>query len=428
MSLEVTLARLNHILIPKTRAERDRLRNSRLGRALQPLLRLYESSTPEGALLFTLMIVVGLLALDIEHSTTYQLWSALTGVLSAALLLARRYTPGAARVEVRAPPRVTVGDEVTFSVYLHNDGKDALGEMRANGPFLPWDGRWTSTPPSVASIPAGGSVRTEARARFIARGEHHLDPFRAGRVVPLGLALGPNVHSAGCRFVVVPRIANVTHLATATGSRHQRGGVALASNTGESLDLRGVRPYRAGDPLRDLHAKSWARTGQPMVREYQQEYYARIGVVLDLDDEVSTEARREAAISLAAGVVGRLARGDAMVDLLVPGAALSEASVGRSTGTFEHALDVLGCVEATGGFDADAVLARLARQGTRLSSAVVILVAWDDARKRFLDRLEALGAGVRAFLVTRRENPPSPDARVRTVSQRVIERGRELSL
>ncbi|MEI8258053.1 MAG: DUF58 domain-containing protein, partial [Deltaproteobacteria bacterium] len=339
MNLEVRLARLNHILIPKTRAERDRLRNSRLGRASRPLIRLYESSTPEGGALFALVVVVGLLALDIEHSSTYQLWSLLTGALTAALVFARRYTPGAARVEVRAPPRATVGDEVTFSVFVHNDGTEALGEMRANGPFLPWDGRWTSTPPSIASIPAGGSVRAESRARFIARGEHHLDPFRAGRVVPLGLALGPNVHSAGCRFVVVPRIANVARFATAEGSRHQRGGVALASNTGESLDLRGVRPYRAGDPLRDLHAKSWARTGQPMVREYQQEYYARIGVVLDVDDDVSTEPRREAAISLAAGVVRRLARGDALVDLLVPGTSMSEASIGRSTGTFEHALD-----------------------------------------------------------------------------------------
>lgn len=427
MSFEVNFARLNHILIPKTRADRDRLRNSRIGRALRPVFRFYELTTIEGGLLFTLIIVVGLLALDVEHGTAYLLWCALTGLLTAAMIFAPRFRLASVRVEVRAPPRVTVGEEISFALSIRNDGNESVGEVRANGPFLPWDGRWTAMPGSLASVAANGSVLTTARARFIARGEHHLDPFRIGRAVPLGLALGPNVYSAGCRFVVVPRIANVARIAMQPGQRHQRGGVTLASNTGESLELRGVRPYRAGDPLRDLHAKSWARTGQPMVREYQQEYYARIGVVLDVDETAATESRRESAISLAAGIVSRLARGDAVVDLLVAGATVHHASIGRSTGTFEHALDVLGCVEPTLGFDAQKVLARIAAASAQLSTIVVILVAWDPTRCAFLDQLESLGAGVRALLVTSKRSATAPDPRVRIVQQWDIEK-RELSL
>ncbi len=113
-------------------------------------------------------------------------------------------------------------------------------------------------------------------------------------------------------MLVIPRIADVKRLRTPMGQRYQPGGVALASKTGESMELLGVRPYRAGDRVRDLHVRGWARTGKPVVREYQQEYFSRIGVVVDTDGAAGTPAQLEAAISLAAGAVAQLSRGEAL--------------------------------------------------------------------------------------------------------------------
>jgi uncharacterized protein (DUF58 family) len=50
------------------------------------------------------------------------------------------------------------------------------------------------------------------------------------------------------KVYVVPRVANVARLPPIVATRHQPGGVALASKAGESMDLLGVRPYRPGDP------------------------------------------------------------------------------------------------------------------------------------------------------------------------------------
>src|SRR5262249_53572911 len=149
--------------------------------------------------------------------------------------------------------------------------------------FLPWDGKWLDRVAPIASVPPGQTVRVPLRARFVERGEHHLDPFTVGPLVPLGLATGPLVASAGVRFVVVPPAAQISPLVLPLAGKHQPGGVGLASKSGESMDLHGVRPYRPGDPVRDLHARSWARVGAPVVREYQQEYFSRVGVVLDTD-------------------------------------------------------------------------------------------------------------------------------------------------
>jgi len=62
---------------------------------------------------------------------------------------------------------------------------------------------------------------------------------------------------------------------------------------GDATDLLGVRPYRPGDPVRDLHARSWARHGSPMVREYQESYFTRIGCRRTTDASAASPAHLE---------------------------------------------------------------------------------------------------------------------------------------
>jgi uncharacterized protein (DUF58 family) len=211
------------------------------------------------------------------------------------------------------------------------------------------------------------------RARFVARGLHHLDPFTAAAVAPGGLACGPRRPSGAVKLHVVPRVANVVRLPFTVTARHQPGGVALASKSGEAMDLLGIRPYRPGDPVRDLHARSWARTGIPVVREYQQEYFTRVGVVLDTD--IDDSDRLEAAIELAAGVIAHLSRGEALVDVLVVGDAIHELTLGRSLGTLDQALELLASVERGPTLAAPLLLGRLEPYLHRLSTVVVIALA-----------------------------------------------------
>ena len=165
----------------------------------------------------------------------------------------------------------------------------------------------------------------------------------------------------------------------------QPGGVALASKTGESMDLRGVRPYRKGDRIRDLSARTWARTGKPAVREYQEEYFTRVGVVLDCvaprKRSARTEEAFEAAVSLTAGVVAHLGRGDALVDLLVTGGEIHALTLGRSLGFLEQALDHLAVADLEANVDRSRLLERLAPYLARLSAVVMIVDGWDEARE-----------------------------------------------
>jgi uncharacterized protein (DUF58 family) len=377
--MKVDFARLNHILIPKGKEGRDRWRRSWIGRLTMPLFGLFWGSlSDEGRLLLVSMFVLGALSADVRATTGYVFFSIVVGILVGSLAATRLLRIRDVKVTVDAPRRVTIGEPVTFTITCTRvvaKGVPASPPqaLRVRGPFLPWDGRWLDEPPPEIVVPERGSASAKMRARFVARGLHVLDDFTAAAMVPGGLACGPRQASDEVKLHVVPRVAKVVRLPFIIASRHQPGGVALASKSGEAMDLLGVRPYRAGDPVRDLHARSWARTGIPVVREYQQEYFTRVGVVLDTD--VEDPDRLEAAIELAAGVIAHLAQGETLIDVLVVGDRVHELTLGRSLGSFDQALELLASVERGPKLKAADLLRRLDPFLGRLSSVIVIALA-----------------------------------------------------
>jgi uncharacterized protein (DUF58 family) len=383
--VKVDWGRINHVLIPKTKEERDRWRSSSFGGFASRIGSVWWSLTEEGRMLAILTFVAGAFAVDVRGTSAYVLFSLLAGIVGGSFIASRGLRIPHVTVSVSAPRRVTVGEEVAFTVTGRKRATEErpIPPLRVRGPFLPWDGTWVEPSPREAAPNETGLVRVVMKARFSARGLHHLDPFTVSAVVPLGLACGPRRASDAVKVHVVPRIANVTRLPPVVATRHQPGGIALASKSGESMDLHGVRPYRPGDPVRDLHARTWARTGVPVVREYQQEYFTRVGVVLDTD--VDDPVRLEAAIELTAGVIAFLSRGEALVDVLVVGDRVHELVLGRSLGYLDQALELLATVERGPKLKATELLRRLDPH-LALLSTVFVINASSDSERSILER------------------------------------------
>ncbi|HHH27722.1 MAG TPA: hypothetical protein ENK57_05170, partial [Polyangiaceae bacterium] len=230
----MNLARLNHILIPSTSAERERWRMGLVGRLTRPGWWIYSALSEEGRVLSVLVLFIGTAGLDVATSQVYYLWAALMGLLVASMAVRPFMTLRDVEAEVRVPPRVGVDTPVTFTISLVNRGERARHAIRIRGPFLPWDGQWIGPEPRIAELGPGNTERREVQAKFVQRGRHHLDPFQACAVVPLGLAVGPLIRSETCHFVVVPHISNVERLTIPSGRRFQPGGVKHASEAGET--------------------------------------------------------------------------------------------------------------------------------------------------------------------------------------------------
>jgi uncharacterized protein (DUF58 family) len=422
-------ARLNHILIPTSKAGRDRYRRALWGRLLLKLFGWALTLTDEGIGALLLWLFALAFAVNVDTTQFYFVWSGLTGLLLASILWSKRFHMKRAVVDIRVPKRISVGETMRFYIAVQNNNDEELLGVRIHLPFLPWDGTWQKRPEGFLEVPSKGTSTDSASAVFVARGLHHLDLFYAGRTLPLGLAHGPTVSGVCPKFHVVPKIAKVKSFALPTLHRYQPGGVVSASSTGESRELVGVRPYRPGDPMRDIHAASWARVGAPQVREYRQEYFTRIGVVVDTDKTVGDEDTFEAALSLTAGILSHLSRGEALIDLIVFGDEIHPFTMGRHLGFLDQALDLLAEVSPASPWSLETLTHRVEPHLARLSALVFVTLKEDDKRRAFEEFALARNVGVRSLLVTgKRQSAVSKNPRLSVISAADIEIAEEMFL
>jgi uncharacterized protein (DUF58 family) len=398
------LARLNHIFIPEKKPDRDRLRKRWSWRLVAPAFAVHSALSEEGRALFLMSILVGFAGLDVIGTQVYLLFSAMAGLIVASLAMRPFFRAPGLSMKVASAPRVEVGAPLEIVIRLVNGGPRPLLGLKVSGPFLPWDGRWLNSRGAVAAIEPGREAAVVATATFMGRGEHHLDGFDAGALVPLGLAIGPRRHSEGVRFLVVPKIAKVGPLRL----RHRRpahlGDHARSRAPGQS-EIDGVRPYRPGDALKHLHARTWARTGVPHVRTYAAENSVKVGLALVVDGDHATERTKEAAISLAAGVTARLAS-EAGLDLLLVDTEATVISPRAGKPALDSVLDRLAVHELTTK-DTDAAAAIEERVGP-LSALVLVTADSSPARRALVRDLRAQGLDVH-WMVAVEEAAAAPD-------------------
>ena len=198
-------------------------------------------------------------------------------------------------------PPVYAGESAVVRVTVTNQGRRAATvriEDRAGAESIGW---------FVHRLPAGTSTLCTSPRVFSARGRF-ASSLEVSSTLPLGLIHAGRAEPADSELIVLPAPGE----ADANGLRQwllrQTGGDGWARKvlrrvTSDQADVRGVRPYRPGDPIRGIHWRSSARRGELMVREYDAAPSPELVLVVEPwlpDEPTATErANLEAALSLA---------------------------------------------------------------------------------------------------------------------------------
>jgi len=353
----------------------------------------------------------GALSLEVQ---AYVLFCYAFSLWCVAVFLASRARPRV-QLQVEQADRVCAGEVMPVEIMVRRLGGRSGTDLHVVPHRLP--GSVEAIPPSgahVAHVGPGEKERARMGLRCGKRGVYRLRGHRVQTSWPLHLVFAQQFILQERQLVVYPRFTPLAGLQIQAGRRYQPGGVALASSMGEAFEYVGNREYRHGDNIRTIDWRATARLGRPIVREYREEYFLRVGVILDTQvpraPRALREARRESfeqAVSLCASVSDFMARQEYIVDVFAAGPSLYHLTAGRSLAYLDQILDILACVEETETEPFEVIEPELLEHLSRITTIVCVFLDWNETRRAFALRLLGHGTALKVIIV--RDGEPSQD-------------------
>jgi uncharacterized protein (DUF58 family) len=407
-------------------------------RVLYPIYRLFSAArfwasrrfTPAGrALLVSLMIVLPL-AVDTENNVAYQV-----ACLLFVLLLTSTFFGGFVRtkltIERRLPRFASMGEPFHYPVHIHNlsprkqaglayletlaDARPAASEwimfQRAEERRLRRIPVWRRQmrhpfrvarhhPVPIPVIPPNQSAEVQMTVTPLRRGVMRFAGVTIARSDPLGLFNALWKTPLPQSVLVLPRRYFIPAVALPGAIKYQQGGVAMASSVGQSDEFVALREYRRGDPYRHIHWRSWAKTGMPIVKEHEDEFFVRHALVLDTFSRDPFSEAFEEAISVAASFACTIQSQESLLDLLFVGAQAYCFTAGRGLAHSDQLLEVLASVQAHDDQTRFNALEELVlSHAAQVSGCICVFLIWDEPRRELVRKLRMLGTPLLVLLV-----------------------------
>ncbi|MCP4694935.1 MAG: DUF58 domain-containing protein [Desulfobacterales bacterium] len=396
-----------------------------------------------GLLMLGTVGAAALLGLDTKLSTVYQIFTFVAPLLAISALFSLFFR---ARFTVnRSLPRfASVGEKVVYRIRVGNlTGKTQKGLYLLENPGDPrptfdefvkarepggerrnaWDRkilfhRWLwlvhikkkvqTGELALPTISPGAEAEANVELKPLRRGRLDLNGVSIARPDPFGLtrslAFVPNKQS----LLILPKRYRLPPIRLPGSRKHHSGGVALTSSVGNSDEFINLRDYRPGDPMRLIHWKSWAKTGDLIIKEHQDEFFVRHALILDTFQKRPHGEIFEEAVSVAASFVCAMETRETLLDLMFVGARAYCFTSGRGMGNTDKMLEILACVNACEDKPFSTLPPSVLNHAPLLSGCILVLLTWDDERRRLVGSLRALGIPMIVLVIAAPSSPDDP--------------------
>jgi uncharacterized protein (DUF58 family) len=375
------------------------------------------------------LIVAGLMGPDTDNNVTYQAFTLLLALVAVAvaygLFFKGRFTA------TRQLPRFgSVGSPLRYQVQVKNlTGKTQKGLVLLEGlaeiqsSFAEWHAVQlrlehplrsfrlsqgyrlrpfrvaASKEADLAPIPPGEAGEASVEVTPYRRGVLRFSRVTLARPDPLGLFRAFVNLPLTQTTLILPRRYPLPAIALPGTHKYQQGGVALASSVGQSEEFVALRDYRHGDSFRHIHWRTWARMGKPVVKEFEDEFFVRHALVLDTFTGLEHSETFEEAVSVAASFAASVNTQESLLDLLFVGTQSYCFTVGRGLGQTDRMLEILASVRTCGDKPFRTLEHLVLNHIKTVSGCICVLMAWDEQRRGFIQKIRALGVPVLVLVV-----------------------------
>lgn len=153
-------------------------------------------------------------------------------------------------------------------------------------------------------------IEWKPRWKLQRRGVHRLPPVQVGVRDPLGVFNRLEAKTEAHTITVLPQPIRLQRLGFLGGGQSTPSAPQQAVAVAEALDFHSIRAWQPGQPIRRVHWKSTARTGDLHIVEWEESFGSDLTVLLDARvatrDAAALDEALEAAITLTASVAAHL--------------------------------------------------------------------------------------------------------------------------
>ena len=390
--------------------------------------------TPTGQLVLLAIVVSGVIGIDTTRNLSYQIFCILLALVFLAILFSA-FNRNLFECQRRLPPSATVGEPFQYHLSINNLSKKATADLFITDQLqiqCPSEQEFQhyrdtishsenrfdrlvgyprfvrmmrlysgAQPPALTidTLAAGQKAELTISLTPLRRGYLNFSDTLIGSPDPGGLFRTLGVNKNIQSLLVLPKRYPVPKFDFDGGRHHHPGGVTLASAVGETNEFHGLRDYQPGDPLRHIHWRSWARSGKPVVKKYQDEFFVRHALLLDTYTHKATSQQFEEAVSVAASLALELSDQESLLDLMFVNQSAFQFTSGRHTSDLQSMLEILANVkqEFEQPFE---ILSQLVMQHSmQLSNVIGVFLCWDEARQTLVRSLIKAGVKVLVLLI-----------------------------
>ena len=394
--------------------------------------------TNTGALLLSGLVAAAVFGLDTRQTLSYQIFALLLSIFMLAMFSVLVFR-AKFRVIRNLPEYGTAGQTLEYEINVKNLGArnyshvTLIDELTNDFPdyqqyitaadsldrqrnlFDRWVGypRLVSLirkyrggfirPVEVDTIFAGETVHKKMELIPVRRGYLQFSKTLIGRCDPFGLLRRFKKYDHKDSLLILPRLYDIPPVNLTGTRKYQHGGMSLASSVGDSEEFFSLRDYRPGDPMRAIHWMSYAKRGVPIVKEFQDEYFSRLGLVLDTFLGDRPDIIFEEAVSVAASIAASTRQQDSLLDLIFINDKAYRFTAGRGLAGIDNMLEILACVASNPADDIDTLKNLLLEHSANTSGFICVLLDWDEARQQLVRQLMDAGNPVMVFVISEAE-------------------------
>ncbi|WEV65521.1 MULTISPECIES: DUF58 domain-containing protein [unclassified Bifidobacterium] len=192
--------------------------------------------------------------------------------------------------------RITVGDSVKVDVNVSNPGKSPTVGVQGDLPMGEMHQRFR-----IPALAPGKVKDEQVEFRATSRAVLDVGPLKISKGDPFGIVRHEQSLSQSAKVYIHPKTVFLNTLDS--GIFRDLEGSPSGQVVDDDLDFYGLREYRPGDDMRNVHWLSSAKTGTLMVRQYEATKRTDTSITLGVNPtDYSTEDEFELAVSVASSI------------------------------------------------------------------------------------------------------------------------------